>query len=176
MIKRVSLMLIVALLALQAPAFAQELKVAVVSAAQIFATSEAGKYGEAEVRKKTAKMRAELEKMESEFKSMVEEYKRQQSALSVENRRLKELEIKRSQNEAKELLAAYRQADQAARREILPPINRFLEETAAEYLDQQGYTLVIDQTRGALAFYDRALDVSEEVVAYCDKAWKAKGN
>jgi outer membrane protein len=174
--KRIAIVLAFVLVAMQAPAFAQDLKIAVINTAQVVATSEAGKHGEAEVQKKVSKLRAEVEKLEAEFKTLVEDYKRQQAALSVENRRLKELEIKRRQNEIKELYAAYRQADQSARREVLPAIHQFLEQAAAEYLEKQGYTLVIDQTRGALAFYDKVLDVTPDVIKHCDEAWKAKGN
>lgn len=176
MFKRITLVLALALLALQAPAFAEDMKIAVINAAQVVATSKAGQYGEQQVQAKVSKLRAEVEKLEGEFKTLVEDYKRQQSALSVENRRLKELEIKRRQSEIKELYAAYRQADQAARRELLPPIHQFIEQAAAEFLEKQGYTMVIDQTRGALAFFDKKLDVTKEVIAHCDEAWKAKGN
>ncbi|MBU1610994.1 MAG: OmpH family outer membrane protein [Proteobacteria bacterium] len=174
--KKILVLLIIAFLALQAPAFAQDLKVAVINTAQVIATSLAGKHGEQQVQAKIAPIRQEFEKMQNEFKSVVESYKKQQAALSVENRQMKEIEIKRRQNELQEMAGAYRQADQAARKELLPPVHRFLEKAASEYLESQKYNLVIDQTRGALAYYDRAFDVSEAVVKYCDEQWKAKGN
>lgn len=174
--KKVCMLLVVALLAMQAPAFAQDLKIAVVNTAYVYAKSLAGQSGENQVKQKTSQLMQEIEKSQTAFKSMVDDFQRQQSALSLENRRLKELELKRKQNELKELAAAYRQADQAARKELLPPVNRFLETHASEYLKAQGYTLVIDATRGALAFYDKEFDVSDAVLAYCDDQWKAKGN
>ncbi len=174
--KKIVVMLVVAFLMLQAPAFAQDVKIAVINTAKVVAVSNAGKHGESLIRERTAKLRTEIERMDSDFKSLFETFKKQQAGLSVENRRLKELELKRKQNELKEMAGAYRQADQAARKELLPPIHRFLEKAASDYLKNSGYNLVIDQTRGALAYYDKKFDVSDAVIKYCDEQWKAKGN
>ncbi len=174
--KKIVMLFVVALLLLQAPAFAQELKIAVINTAKVLAVSEPGKHGEALVQERTAKLRTEIEKMDREFKSLFETFKKQQAGLSLENRRLKELELKRKQNELKEMAVAYRQADQAARKELLPPVHRFLEKAASAYLKSSGYNMVIDQTRGSLAYYDPKFDVSDAVIKYCNEQWKAKGN
>lgn len=174
--KKTPVLFIIAFLAVQVPAFAEDLNIAVIHTGKVLAVTLAGKQMEAQVQSRTTQLRKEIEKADVAFKAEIETFQRQQSALSLESRRLKEIELKRRQNELKEMFAAFRQADQAARKELTPALVRFLEKASAEYLKGAGYNLVIDHTRGTLAYYDLKFDVTDEVIKHCDKAWKAKGN
>ncbi len=175
--KKVLLFTVAAVLILQVSAAfaAKDDKFAVINTALIYSETLAGQHGEKQVKGETDKLRTAIEKGQEEYKALVEDFKKKEAALSLESRRLQEIEIKRKQDEIKQLALAFRQADQEARQKFLPEINTFLEKYATEYLDKQGYTMVIDANRGALAFFKKEYEVSKDVIKYCDKKWKSEG-
>ncbi len=162
---RKTIILMAALLVLSSFVFS-EVKIGVVNAQEILAKTKKGmdiqKKLEAIQKEKQGKLKAmqdEISKLEKELMS---------PALNQETREKKGLEL---QNKRKDIKRYYEDAENEFRRESQKELQK-LEEDLMPLIDNigksKGFTIVFDITRPGIVYYDKAIDITADVIKAAD--------
>ena len=172
MIRRVSLLLIIALALALPPAHAQSegttLKVAIVDLNRLLVESAIGK---ASQQKLTTYFEGKQVELQQEYQAL------QREGASLENQRsvLSADAYTQKRNTLEQKTLAFRQKSEQAEREFKDmqqqETESFLRQMAPivdEIGKEQGYTLILRRTAPAVLFFDPAIDITSEVLTRLD--------
>lgn len=174
--KKVLFLAMIFAIVLQAPAFAADLKVAVIHMERLKKTSEPGKYIAEELKKKLDPMVKERQQLEEELKRLSEEFKNKSAAYSLDTKREKELELKRKFRDLEDLRRDLQQKAIAEDKTMSAPVLELMQQTAQKYIEEHGYDLVFEFQQSGLLYLDKGLDITEPLIEEVNKAWKAQGH
>ena len=146
-----------------------EVKIGVINAQQVIQQTKKGKeitsrleqLGQGK-QKKVEAMREEIKKLENELAS---------PALNTETRDKKNMDLQNKRTELKRFIEdAQREMQQKSqtelsilRQDIMPVIEKIGKE--------KGFSLILDLTTSGIAYFDRAIDITNDVIAEYDKKY-----
>ncbi|MGE4293588.1 MAG: OmpH family outer membrane protein [Desulfovibrio sp.] len=163
-------------LVLQAPAFAADLKVAVIHMERLKKTSEPGKQIAAQLKTKLDPMVRERQRLENELKQLSEEFKNKSAAYSLDTKREKELELKRKYRDLEDLRRDLQQKAMAEDKALSAPVLEMMQNIAEKYIESKGFELVFEFQQSGLLYLDKSLDITDDLIQEVNKAWKAQGH
>jgi len=162
--KRFLVMLSVVLL-VASSARAEEFKLATVDLQRALNDCDAGKKAKEDFKVQVDKLQAELNKQKTEIEKIKDEVEKKGMVLKEEERKNIERDYQRKlrdfQRTYKDSQAELQQRDNELTGEIL----RDLQEVIAEFGAKQNYTLIVEASNtGAVLYYSRAIDVTDQIV------------
>ncbi|MEF2146208.1 MAG: OmpH family outer membrane protein [Desulfovibrionaceae bacterium] len=161
---------------LQVPAFAADLKLAVIHMERLKKASEPGKYITGELKKKLDPMVKERQRLENELKQLSEDFKNKSAAYSLDTKREKELELKRKYRDLEDLRRDIQQKAVAEDKTLSEPVLEMMQQVAEKYIEEQNYDLVLEYQQSGILYLGKALDITDELIKRVNQAWKAKGH
>jgi outer membrane protein len=176
LMKKVLFLAMIFAMVLQAPAFAADLKVAVIHMERLKKTSEPGKHIAEELKKKLDPMVQERQRLENELRQLSEEFKNKSAAYSLDTKREKELELKRKFRDLEDLRRDLQQKAIAEDKAMSAPVLELMQQTAEKYIETHGYDLVFEFQQSGLLYLDKELDITEPLIEEVNQAWKAQGH
>lgn len=174
--KKVMFLAVLMVIALQAPVFAADLKVAVINMERLKKTSEPGKYVADQLKTKLEPMIKERERLENELKQLSEDFKNKSAAYSLDTKREKELELKRKYRDLEDLRRDLQQKAIAEDKTLSAPVLEMMQKVAEKYIEAHGFTLVFEFQQSGLLYLDKSLDITADLIADVNKAWKEQGH
>lgn len=161
---------------LRAQAAANTGKIAVISIQQAIASTAEGKKAFGELEKKYEPRRAELARQQQEIQGISEQLQRGVNTLSDEEKlRLgrtldeKQKLFKRAQEDA---ASDYQGESQDIGRRIYEKMQRLI----AEYAQQHGIVLVIDDTQLPVHYVAKEIDITEDIAKRYDQAYPSEAS
>lgn len=165
------------LLAFSATAFAQMDKIATVHSMRAISESKAGKNVNSEIKKKQQAYEADVKAQQEKVQNLQKRLK--QMGAQYQSGMIKEQQFRNAQQELASAGAQLNVLGEMSNRNfkqdvqnLQKPIYKLFAEVVQDIAKQKGYKLVIDLARGAVAFGDSSIDITEQVVKEMDKRWK----
>lgn len=174
--RKVLFLAVIMALVLQVPAFAADLKVAVIHMERLKKTSEPGKQIAAELKKKLDPMVRERQRMEDELKQLSEEFKNKSAAYSLDTKREKELELKRRYRDLEDMRRDLQQKAMSEDKALSVPVLEMMQKVAEQYIESNKYDLVFEFQQSGLLYLDKKLDITDALIQEVNKTWKAQGH
>jgi len=149
-------------------ALAQTVKIGYIDSIKIFAENKETQEAERQYRADVQQWEAQKQRYEQDLSRMGEELSAQSPMLSEEKKAERKLEFQRKMDEYKRFMdETFGDTGLAARRNkeltqpIVDKINKIIEKIAKE----QGYTMVFDVANANIVYADKAIDITELVLA-----------
>lgn len=166
-----TLILIMMMLALSWFVFS-EVKIGVINAQKVIQETKKGKEITAKLEKIGQGKQQQVEALREEIKKLEKDVV--SPALNDQTREKKNLELEKKRTELRRFIEdAQRDMQQKSanelnilRQDIMPVIERIGK--------QNGFSLILDLTTSGIAYYDSAIDVTNEVIAEYDKKYSGK--
>lgn len=178
MLKKVMICAVALLVISQAgAAFAADLKIGVVDLGEVLKQSDAGGKAFAQIKAQFEKMGKDLERKKAEIEKMGKELQKQRMVLSLEAKQDKEIELKRQARDYEDMAVEYQRRMKADQEKLTEPIFKLLQEVVTDYCTKGKFDLVLERApRGSGVIYAaKTLDITPQITAELNKAWKAKG-
>ncbi len=171
--KRLWIGLVVVLMMVAAPVVAAEVKVAYVDLQKAMVVCDAGKAAKGKMGKRVKEFQATAQKRQDKLKTLNEELEKKKMMLSADARAEKERDYQQQtkdfQRFIKDAQEELQREEGRLGREILEGLGNVIKELG----DKEGYTLVLEKSNGGLLYADESIDVTDEVIAAYNKAYKA---
>ncbi len=163
----------VATIVVACPAAARaELKIGVVVTPKLLTATQIGKQTAEELKKRKESAQEKLDKKASELKAMQEDLSKRAMLLSDEEKAKARDDFERRQREATRMKEDLERELQRTENKMLSEVNRFLSKVVVDYGKAHGYDLVLDAS--AALYFSEAPDITNEIVAAADEAYKKK--
>ena len=147
---------------------AQELKLGYIDTIKIFANFKETVEAEEVYKKEVAAWKKTAEEMESNLASMREQIESQSLMLSEDKLQEKKAEFDTKAREYQQYMKdIFGENGQAAKRnqELTEPIVEKINAVIARLAEEQGYTMVFDSSQGNIVYADKAIDMTDQVIA-----------
>lgn len=148
-----------------------ELKIGIMNVQKVLVQSEPGLKAKAVFEKRKDELDASLTADQEELQGMQEEIQKKESVWTKE---MKEEKILEFQKMRRDLQTKTKDAQMEMKRlqdNELEPIIKVLEKVVDEFGEKKGYSVILDSKNGVV-FYDKAHDISDELIAELNKAMK----
>ena len=142
--------------------FAQEAKIAIVNANEIFEMMPELDAAETQIASLRAQYQRDLQEMDTELKAKYEEYMKLQETLTENLKLRRQEEIQNLQTRIENLIAVANQDVEQKTSEVLAPINEKLQKAIEEVGKEQGYTII---NPAALLYRGNMIDLTPMVKA-----------
>jgi outer membrane protein len=162
MFQRIAVLL--ALLALSIPAFAQAPKVAVVDFQKALDSVQDGEAARAKLNSMMQQKQTQIETMETRLRAMKDEYDKQALILSDAARRQKEQEMMSLQSQYQQ---AYMQSEGEMQQlyvQLMEGLLTRMRKIAAEIGKEKGYDFVLEVNEGGIVYFAAAHDITAELI------------
>lgn len=173
--RTLSLIAVLACLALPASLAGAEIRVGFVNASAIFEQFTAAKEAQQAYEKEMADLGKQVEQMERELKAYADTLETRKYLFSEERLREKQQELERKQQD----YVNFRQDAEAraAKRneELTRPIVTAIEEAAKSVAEKEGFDLVLDSAAGIVVYSKPELDLTDRVLQSLEQARQAAG-
>ncbi|MDK2955329.1 MAG: outer membrane protein [Desulfovibrionales bacterium] len=173
-----NLLLLAMILFLAAPqaAFAQDVKIGVLSMQEVFRKSEAGVAAMDQLKGKFEDMKSDLEKRQQELQKMREDLQKQALVLSLEAKQDKELEFKRKVRYYQDLEKTYKTKMDGEQDRLSKPIFDALLDIIEDYGKKNNYTVILDKNSqfSGLIYIDNSIDITNQIIVELNRVWRAK--
>lgn len=154
-------------------AIAADVKLGVMNVQKIIVTCKAGKAAKERFDVKMKDLQSSFSDEENDLKKLQAEIKKKSSAWSEEKKAEKVREFQKSGRELQAKTEDARFEMKQLQDKELEPILKALEKVVENYGKDQGYTMILDSKNGVI-FFDKTIDLSDEIVKLLDKAMAAK--
>jgi outer membrane protein len=146
---------------------APALKIGVVDVDKVAQNSKAGKAKLATLEAESKAKQAELEKEKTELDRLKKEFDDKAAVWSEDTKKQKanDLDLKGRSLQRKYL--DYQDQIRKRAQEVLDPLEKSLSEAIDKMGTEQKYTMIVD-LRGQLIFYDKKVEITDEVTRYFD--------
>ena len=148
-----------------------ELKIGIMNVQKVLVQSEPGLKAKAVFEKRKDELDASLTADQEQLQEMQEEIQKKESVWTKE---MKEEKILEFQKMRRDLQTKTKDAQMEMKRlqdNELEPIIKVLEKVVDEFGEKKGYSVILDSKNGVV-FYDKAHDISDELIAELNKAMK----
>ncbi|SDN67104.1 periplasmic chaperone for outer membrane proteins Skp [Desulfonauticus submarinus] len=149
-------------------------KIGVVDMQKVISQSEPGQQALAKLKKKTKGMKADLDKQKKELQALREELQKQALVLSQEAKQDKELEFRKKVRDYQDTWQAYQRKIKLEEQKLSRPIIQLLAEVIKNYAKKNGYTAIWDMRASGLLYANEKVNITNEIMAELNKAWKKK--
>ena len=153
---------------------ANEFKIGVVDYQEVLELTEDGKKAKAELEKLLADRKRDVDTKKRDFEKAKESYEKGRLAMSADALGKKEKELQERamdlQQFAMKAEGEVGKAEMGLKQDILKKIRAVVEKIGSE----GGYSYIAEKNEGGVIFYKDALDITKQVVAEYNKAYKAK--
>jgi outer membrane protein len=153
-----------ACLLVAATGHAAELKVAVVDMQRALNESEAGKKAKDQVKAKFEKAQDQLKRQRDELDKARDDFDKKALVLKEEQRRDMEKEFELKSLDFKRKYEDFQRDLKRTDAELTSGIVEQLYGIVAEYGQQKGHTLVLEASGGVLLYFDKSVDITDEVI------------
>ena len=165
MMRYASGFLVVAALALPVNrAAAADFKVAVVDMQKALNECDAGKHAKDQVKGKFDKAQDQLKKSRDDLDKAREEFDKKALVLKEDQRRDLEKDLEAKQLEFKRRYEDFQRDLKRTDAELTSGIVEQLYGIVTEIGQQQGYTMVLESSSGALLYNDKSIDITDDVI------------
>lgn len=167
--KRLVLLVVIALSLLAAPALAQDVKVGFVDLQKALNLSQSGQAAKEQIKQKVESYDAQVKVKQEELQKLKESLEKQAMLLSEEARGNKEREyqqkVKDYQRYAKDIQEELQQADADFTRKILEQLFEVVQDIGKK----EGYTMILEKTESAMLYGDSSIDLTDKVIQAFDQ-------
>lgn len=151
-------------------------KIGVVDFMKILETSNAGKAGQAEIKKQADKMKADLEKKGAEIEELKKKMEKDTMVGNKEMREEKEREVQIKFMDFKNLEKKYSSELQKTQTDSLVRIQKEVQTIAEEIGKKEGYLLIIEKREAGVFYAPASVDITEKLIQqYNSKATPKTG-
>ncbi len=171
--KRLWIGLVVVLMMVATPVVAAEMKVAFVDLQKALMECDAGLAAKVSMGQRVKEFQATAQERQQNLKNLNEELEKKKLMLSADAKAEKERDY---QQQSKDFQRFIKDAQEELQREearlgrsILEGLSKVIKDLG----DQEGYTLVLERSNGALLYADDSIDLTDKVIAAYNKAYKA---
>jgi outer membrane protein len=154
----------VACLLLASVAHAADLKVAVVDMQRALNECESGKKAKDQVKAKFEKAQEQLKRQRDELDKARDDFDKKSLVLKEDQRRDMEKEFEVKQLDFKRKYEDFQRDLKRTDAELTSGIVEQLYGIVAEYGQQKGYTAVMEASGGMLLYFDKSVDITDEVI------------
>jgi outer membrane protein len=166
MLTRVStLIVLVIVLAIATPAFAQNLKIGLVDFQQALNDVEEGKRAKANLKTQFESKQQALNAKQEGLKKLKEEIEAKRAALSADAMRQKEAQYRDKFLDLQKTLAQFRQEMATKEAEITQGIVEKLKKTVERIGKSEGYTIIFEKSQDTVLFANGATDLTAKVIS-----------
>jgi outer membrane protein len=174
--KRLTGLMLAALMLFAAPAMAAEMKIGYVDLQKALNLSEAGKAAKEKIAKKVKEYEGTVDGRQKEIRKLKDDLEKQALLLSDEARAAKERDyqqkLKEFQRFTKDIQEELQQQDADFTKQILGELLGVLKEIG----EKEGYSLILEQSESSLLYADEKMDLTERLIkAYDAKSKKPNG-
>lgn len=148
-----------------AGAAAAEMRVAVVDMQRALNECDAGKRAKDQVKSKFERAQDQLKRQRESLDSRREDYEKKASVMREEERRNLEKVLEGETLEFKRKYEDFQRDLKRTDAELTSGIVEELYGIVNDYGREQGYTLVLEASSGALLYADKSLDITDQIVA-----------
>ncbi len=167
-------MLAALIVAMSATGARAELKIGVVVTPKLLTATQIGKHTAEELKKRKESAQEKLDKKAEELKAMQEDLSKRAMLLSDDEKAKARDDFERRQREATRMKEDLERELQRAENKMLAEVNRFLSKVIVDYGKAHGYDVVLDAS--AALYFSEAPDITDEIVAAADEAYKKKSD
>ena len=139
-------------------------KIGVVDFLKILEISNAGKSGQAEIRKQADKMKADLEKKGAEIEELKKKIEKDAMVGNKEVREEKEREVQIKYLDFKNLEKKYSSELQKIQSDSLLRIQKEVQAVADEFGKKEGYLLIIEKREAGVFYAPVSVDITEKLI------------
>jgi outer membrane protein len=115
------------------------------------------------------KIKSNVDTLTAEFEMSLKEYEKNQNKMSAKEKELSRELLKTKQGQLVQYQQAIQQKatqdEQKKTQEVLSRINTYI----SEYGEQKGYKLIFATTQGNIAYGDKGVDITEDIIAGINK-------
>lgn len=174
--RKVIVLALFCLLAMQAPAFAEGLKIGVVNLKSVVEKSEPGMAVQKTLQAKFEKMKADIEKQKTDIEKMRDDMQKQSMAMTPEARQDKEMAFKRRVRDYQDTVMAYQRRMKSDEQEATTPVLEMLSDVVKDYAKRNKFTVILDAAGplNNVLYYDDSVDVTNDIISALNTAWKNK--
>jgi outer membrane protein len=151
-----------------------EVKIGVINAQQVIMNTKKGKEVTARLeklgqgkQKKVESMRREIKKLEKDLVS---------PALNTQTRESKTLNLQRKRTDLKRYIEDAQKEMQLKSQKELNELRKDIMPVIEKIGKEKGFTLILDLSTAGIAYFDRTVDVTKDVIAAYDKKYQSTGN
>jgi outer membrane protein len=144
---------------------AAEMRVAVVDMQRALNECDAGKRAKDQVKSKFERAQDQLKKQRESLDSRREDYEKKATVMREEERRNLEKNLESDTLEFKRKYEDFQRDLKRTDAELTSGIVEELYGIVNDYGREQGYTLVLEASSGALLYADKSLDITDQIVA-----------
>lgn len=169
------LLFVIAALLMLVPAAqaATEGPVAIVNVPQVIRECEPGKQVRDKLTAAFKDTQADLEKQKTELEKLRDDFQKQGVVLSAEAKADKEVEFKRKVRDYQDAVREFQRKFKAEESTLSKPVLDVIVETLKTYGKKNALGMILDAQAGIIYADDKA-DITKEIIAEVNKAWKAK--
>ena len=150
-----------------------EVKIGVINAQQVIMNTKKGKEVTARLEKLGKEKQKKLDSLTSVIKKLENELK--SPALNTQTRESKTIQLQRKRTDMKryredatrEMQLKSQKELNTLRKDIMPVIEKIGKE--------KGFTLILDLSTAGIAYFDKTVDITQEVIIAYDKKYKSPG-
>ena len=139
-------------------------KIGVVDFLRILETSNAGKAGQAEIKKQADKMKADLEKKGAEIEELKRKIEKDSMVGNKEMREEKEREVQIKYLDFKNLEKKYSSELQKIQSDSLVRIQKEVQTIADEIGKKEGYLLIIEKREAGVFYAPTSVDITDKLI------------
>ncbi len=139
-------------------------KIGIVDFMKILETSNAGKAGQAEIKKQADKMKADLEKKGAEIEELKKKIEKDAMVGNKEMREEKEREVQIKYLDFKNLEKKYSSELQKTQSDSLVRIQKEVQIIADEIGKKEGYLLIIEKREAGVFYAPASVDITDKLI------------
>jgi outer membrane protein len=144
-------------------------KIGVVDMQRFQASSRAFQKTTAVLKKKFDDMQSKLDREQNELRKLEEEFKKQSMMLSLDAKEDKKRALEKKRRYYKYLYEDFSQEMKNDEVEATKKIGQELEKVVKRIGEKEGYLVILDKRTLGLLYYDRAIDITEQVIKAYDQ-------
>jgi outer membrane protein len=149
-------------------------KIGVVDFMKILESSNAGKSGQAEIKKQADKMKADLEKKGTEIEELKKKIEKDAMVGNKEVREEKEREVQIKYLDFKNLEKKYSSELQKIQSDSLVRIQKEVQAIADEIGKKEGYQLIIEKREAGVFYMQPSVDITDKLIQQYNAKLTAK--
>ena len=139
-------------------------KIGVIDFQRILETSSAGKFAQAEIKKKGSQMESDLKKRGMEIEAIKKRLEREALVMSKEMREEKQREIRININDFKLLEKKYMNEFKAFENRLVKRMQKEVVDLVGKMGKSGGYLLIIERRTGGVLYFPKSVDVTDKLI------------
>ncbi len=155
------------------PAYAAEGKIGVFNSRAVAAKCEPLSAAQKKLENQFANEKKTLENQSAALKKQADELQSRTAALSPEAREDKRAAFLRAKRDFEDRYQAFARKAEAAAMRLQQDFSQQMFKAAQDYGSRKGYSILLDSSMGGPIYYDKSVDVTEDMIAEINRVYKA---